>query len=142
MKDKIASAHKFAKQKHSGQFRNKFIEWAKITSDEPYFSHPLMVYKILLRVTKDQNLLCAALLHDTLEDTETTYPVLKKKFGKKVADIVVEVTKDEKGEYPIKSREGLMLKLADTLHNVSTHGSKEYLTKKKKWINAITGFGI
>ncbi|MBI3051736.1 bifunctional (p)ppGpp synthetase/guanosine-3',5'-bis(diphosphate) 3'-pyrophosphohydrolase [Candidatus Woesearchaeota archaeon] len=137
----VEKARVFAKQKHEGQFRKKFLKGAETPSDAPYFSHPSTVHEILLLVTKDEDLLSAAYLHDTLEDTGTTYSELRKEFGKRVADLVVEVSKDSRGEYPIKTREGLMLKLADTLHNVSTHGNAEYLSKKNEWLKSQISAG-
>ena len=77
----------FAKEKHAGQKRDNGSE---------YITHPVHVAKIVNQVKKSsQNkdiLVAAALLHDTLEDTYTSYRELKEKFGKEVASIVVELT--------------------------------------------------
>ena len=103
----------------------------------PYTTHPMSVYAILLTITDDENVLKAGLLHDVIEDTPTSYTEIKKLFGKRVADIVKEVTKDKNGKFNIKTKEGLMVKLADTLHNVSDCPNKAYISKKKQWLNEI-----
>ena len=64
----------FACQKHSGQRRK--------LSDSPYFLHPMEVASIVGTMSDDQNLLAAAVLHDTVEDTDTTLEEIKEKFGK------------------------------------------------------------
>ena len=115
----------FAKEKHEGQSR-------KVT-DKPYVTHPISVAKIL-RENKESHkikeLIAAAILHDTLEDTDTTYQDLVKQFGALVADMVQELTTDKaasdaigKGEYIANkmakmSSWALVVKLADRLANV------------------------
>ena len=54
----------------------------------PYIVHPLEAVVIVSTITSDQELLAAAALHDTLEDTDTTYEQLEHEFGKRVADLV------------------------------------------------------
>ena len=54
----------------------------------PYIVHPLEAVVIVSTITSDQELLAAAALHDTLEDTDTTYEQLEQEFGKRVADLV------------------------------------------------------
>jgi myo-inositol-1(or 4)-monophosphatase len=56
----------------------------------PYIVHPLEAVVIVSTMTSDQELLAAAALHDTLEDTDTTYEQLEREFGKRVADLVVQ----------------------------------------------------
>jgi (p)ppGpp synthase/HD superfamily hydrolase len=131
----IQKAILFAFEKHFNQ---------KDDSGEPYFFHVLSVAKILENITHDQDLIAAAYLHDTIEDTDATYEDIKKNFGKKIADLVYEVTKEgtkTKGYYfpRLHTREGIMLKFADRLSNLSrmepwdedrrTH----YLKKSKFW---------
>ena len=115
----------FALKKHDGQFRK--------VSGLPYIVHVLDVFSIV-RKYKDSNsideLCAAAILHDTIEDTDTTYEELLELFGKTVADLVREVTND-----PVRKRElgkqvyieeklaqlsswALVIKLADILSNV------------------------
>jgi GTP pyrophosphokinase len=113
-------------------------------SGENYFiSHCLNVYNILRQTTNDEDLLCAGLLHDTLEDTKLTYIELKDKIGTEVADLVYEVTKVEQkdgGHFPnLKTEKGIILKFADRLSNLSRmqcwKDSKRtwYLNKSKFW---------
>jgi len=134
---KIIKAKEFAKEKHKGQKDDDGKDY--------YLAHLTKVYDILNEVTNDPIILCAGLLHDTLEDTDTTYDNLKSEFGEKVANLVVEVThlgkKDEKGYYfpKLKSRDAIIIKFADRLSNLSRMGSwddqrqAQYLRKSKFW---------
>ena len=115
----IQKAYQFAAMKHDSQKRR---------DGSPYIDHPKTVMEIIGKFTKDEAILSAALLHDILEDTGTTYEELKNEFSKRVADMVLEVTKDDKGKFNIRTRGGLMIKLADMLHNVSD----DDVTYKKK----------
>lgn len=121
----------FAKEAHSGQMR-KFI-------DKPYFdAHVQKVNAIVKQYTTDEDILCASLLHDVCEDCyddmEIGYEIIKLKFGKRVADLVWEVTSkgDEidhdydgsKTDYLLDkmihmSDDALIIKLADRLQNIS-----------------------
>ncbi len=86
----LLSAISFAAHKHRAQRR-------KDAEASPYINHPLALAHVLAiegGVT-DLKTLMAAVLHDTVEDTETTYGELVDLFGKKVADVVMEVTDDK-----------------------------------------------
>jgi len=135
--DKLLKAIAFAQEKHRGQLDD---------SGKDYFEeHCLQVYNILNTVTEDQNLLCAALLHDTYEDTDTTYEEVLQIFGRDIADLVNEVTqegqKDSKGYYfpRLKTERGILLKFADRLSNLSRMEAwddkrrEHYLKKSKFW---------
>jgi GTP pyrophosphokinase len=100
-------------------------------SGERYFVHPEAVYRMLVKLgIKDKNILVAAFLHDTVEDTPATYNEIKNKFNKEVADLVKELTSQDKEiakigkpDYLLKklinmSDNALVVKLADRLHNV------------------------
>jgi len=76
----ILKAYDFAKKKHEGQFR-------KGTSI-PYIVHPYEVYKLAKEFTDDENILIAALLHDTIEDTDTTKDEIALLFNEEVANMV------------------------------------------------------
>lgn len=116
-------ASDIARDKHWYQYR-KF-------SKEPYFKHPSRVADILSRFTKDEEIIAAGYLHDTLEDTETSFEELEATFGKRVANLVKELTsvkKDQvkigKAKYLLKkmnsmSDSALLIKLVDRLDNVS-----------------------
>ncbi len=127
---KIQSAFQFASKAHEGQFRS---------SGQPYIMHPLAVAKILLELGMDTDTVCAALLHDVVEDTEATTDDLKKRFGADVAQLVEGVTKLKK--IPIFNKEQqqaenvrkimlamaedirvIIIKLCDRLHNMRTLG--------------------
>ena len=131
MNKKEKKAYDFAKNAHKGVKRKG--------SNLPYVTHPKAVYDILKRLTKDENILCAALLHDVIEDTNCKYKAVKKEFGIKIADIVQEVTKDKNKNFNIRSKSGLMVKLADVLHNISDSKDGKYINKKIKflleWVN-------
>jgi (p)ppGpp synthase/HD superfamily hydrolase len=120
----IGMAAKTASDLHQGQFRKD--------SGEPYIVHPVGTYKILKSLgIKDREVLAASLLHDTLEDTNINYNEIKRKFNKRVADLVKEVTSDKKAiektdkpNYLVNkmvkmSDDALLIKLADRLHNLS-----------------------
>jgi (p)ppGpp synthase/HD superfamily hydrolase len=129
--EKEKLAWDFAKKAHRGQVR-KFI-------NKPYFgAHVVKVNGIVKQYTTDEDILCAALLHDVLEDcyddVEVGYNELKDIFGKSVADLVSELTSDgdeiddeyegNKGDYLTNkminmSNGALIIKLSDRLQNIS-----------------------
>lgn len=93
MKNDLAGfikAASFAAKKHAGQTR-------KGDDAAPYINHPLEVANLLANVGKitDYDVLIAAVLHDTVEDTETTKEEITKLFGEKVCKMVLEVTDDK-----------------------------------------------
>lgn len=106
-------------------------------SGDPYYTHPFAVAAILIELGMDTDSLVAALLHDTVEDTEATLEELRHDFGNEVATLVDGVTK--LGKVPISTRESaqaenlrkmllamaedirvIIIKLADRLHNMRT----------------------
>ena len=128
-------AIEFALKKHKGQKYN--------INKDFFFAHPWQVFQVLSLITKDETILCAALLHDTLEDTNTTLKELKKEFGDEVANLVYEVT-NEDGEngkcFPrLESKKAIILKFADRLLNLtnidcwSEKKQNWYLKKSKFW---------
>ena len=80
----IMKAYNLANEKHKEQKRH---------SGEPYIVHPLNVAYILADVGLDDSTICAALLHDIVEDTDVTDDDLRKIFGEEIADMVAGVTK-------------------------------------------------
>jgi len=123
--NKIQMALALATTAHKGQYRDDGKE---------YITHPLKVAELIKMVSKDEDLVCAALLHDVLEDNKTyKYSTIKEGFGKRIADIVREANKDKKGLFHIKTREGALIKLADTLHNLADADKikKSSLIKRK-----------
>ena len=75
----IEKAYNYAYKFHDGQLRE---------SGEPYIIHPLNVAYILSKMHADSDTLCAALLHDTIEDTDSTYDDIKENFNDTVAYLV------------------------------------------------------
>ena len=81
----IRAAH-FAAQRHRDHRR-------KDTKQRPYINHPIALASTLSEVgVRDPDVLAAALLHDTIEDTETSYDDIRGTFGRPIADLVAEVT--------------------------------------------------
>jgi len=126
--NRVSDGFDMAKEKHKGQTR---------VSGEPYYTHPVEVASILTGLRMDTDTIITAMLHDTLEDTETTYEELENKFGKDVADLVngvSKLTKIESQTFEGKQAENfrklllamsedirvLLVKLSDRLHNMRT----------------------
>lgn len=126
--DRIMQALEFAAKAHEGQKRK---------SGEPYIFHPIEVAKILVAYDCDTDSIIAALLHDTVEDTEVTLDQVKKLFGQEVASLVDGLTKlgkiyfSSQEEQQIENLRKMLLamakdirviliKLADRLHNMRT----------------------
>lgn len=120
----IVRAATFAAQKHSSQRR-------KDVDASPYINHPLALADILANEggITDGLVLAAALLHDTVEDTETTLDELRSEFGQEIASIVAEVTDDtslpseERKRRQVvqaahKSEAAKLVKLADKISNL------------------------
>jgi GTP diphosphokinase / guanosine-3',5'-bis(diphosphate) 3'-diphosphatase len=120
----LLKALAFAAHKHRDQRR-------KDQEASPYINHPIALANVLVNEggVADVEVLCAALLHDTLEDTATTPEELVEAFGERIARIVGEVTDDKalpKAERkrmqiehaPALSREAKLVKLADKICNV------------------------
>ena len=127
----IRAAYQFAAAAHKGQCRK---------SGEPFVAHPVEVALILSDLRMDAETLCAALLHDTVEDTETTTEDVAALFGSAVAELVDGVTKITRIEVENLSDEQaqtirkmlvamnkdirvIVIKLADRLHNMRTLGA-------------------
>jgi guanosine-3',5'-bis(diphosphate) 3'-pyrophosphohydrolase len=120
----IVKATFFAARKHQNQ-RRKGVDAA------PYINHPLAVAYVLAVEAgiKDETVIIAALLHDTVEDTDTTFEELKELFGEKIRQVVGEVTDDkslEKGKRkdlqiqhaPTMSPAAKQIKIADKICNI------------------------
>ncbi len=131
----IERAYEVAAYWHAGQQRK---------SGDPYITHPLAVATILAELGMNHETICAALLHDTVEDTAYTLAEISREFGADVAALVDGVTKLEKVKYGeaaaaetvrkmvvAMSRDirVLVIKLADRLHNMRT---LRYLPREKQ----------
>jgi guanosine-3',5'-bis(diphosphate) 3'-pyrophosphohydrolase len=120
----IVHAANFAAFKHRNQRR-------KDADASPYINHPLALANVLCNEAgiTDPVVICAALLHDTIEDTETTFAELKTEFGTAIASMVMEVTDDKKlpkaerkrlqiVHARTSSRRARLVKLADKICNL------------------------
>jgi GTP diphosphokinase / guanosine-3',5'-bis(diphosphate) 3'-diphosphatase len=131
----IERAYEVAARKHKGQARK---------SGDPYITHPLAVTTILAELGMNTETLCAALLHDTIEDTDYTLAELRAEFGDDIAALVDGVTKLDKVKYGDAAQAEtvrkmvvamsrdirvLVIKLADRLHNMRT---LRYLPRAKQ----------
>ncbi len=126
----VMKAYVFSAKVHAGQLRK---------SGEPYLSHPLAVASLMAEMHLDVASICAALLHDTVEDTTATKEQIQELLGPEVAALVDGVTKINQLSAPAKQQRQaeslrkmilamasdirvLLLKLADRLHNMRTLG--------------------
>ncbi len=125
----IERAYQTAAKSHEGQFRK---------SGEPYIIHPLCVGIILAELELDKESIAAGLLHDVIEDTDTTFADLEKEFGHEIAFLVDGVTKLTQINWDMEKIEiqaenlrkmflamakdirVILVKLADRLHNMRT----------------------
>ena len=124
----IMKAYEYATTHHGDQCRR---------SGEPYIIHPLNVAYILADIGLDDSTICAALLHDVVEDTDATDEDLRRDFGEEVADMVAGVTKLGEMQFSTveeqqaedyrkmflamgKDIRVIIIKLADRLHNMRT----------------------
>ena len=82
----------FAIEKHSGQVRK--------LNNSPYILHPLEVAEIVGTMTSDREVLAAAVLHDTVEDTDATLEEIRAKFGKRISLLVMTETEDKRVDKP------------------------------------------
>ena len=134
----IERAYVIAERAHEGQLRK---------SGEPYITHPIAVAQILADLGIGPITIAAALLHDTVEDTEYSQAMLQKDFGDEIALLVDGVTKLDKVKFGenaqaetvrkmvvsmSKDIRVLVIKLADRLHNARTWGFVEVEKAKKK----------
>ena len=92
---KIEKAVLFATKAHAGQLRKG--------SEKPYILHPMEAMAIVTKYTDDEDVIAAAVLHDTVEDTTVTLERLEKEFSPRVAALVASVTEDKKKDLPAES---------------------------------------
>lgn len=154
--NRIISAIAFAADKHRDQRR-------KDANASPYINHPIALANVLANEAgiDDERVLVAAVLHDTIEDTETTEQELLRLFGQEIAAIVLEVTDDKalpKAERkrlqienaPDISRRAKLVKLADKICNLrdvasnqpvgwSSERKQEYFEWAKAVVDGVRG---
>ena len=133
----IECAYRYADKKHASQLRK---------SGEPYIIHPIAVAEIVAEIGLDADAIVAALLHDCLEDTDTSFEDISRLFGVRVAELVEGVTKLTRVQYSTTEEQQMenlrkmfmamskdirviLIKIADRLHNTRT---LEYQTPAKQ----------
>ncbi len=149
----IDRAKAFATAKHASQKRN--------FTNEPYIVHPLAVGELVASIGEPEPVIVAAILHDTLEDTATTFAELQEEFGEEVAALVVEVTNvyttksapeitraerkaKEQERLAMVSPAAMTIKVADMVDNTSNIAArspafaKVYLGEKEALLQVLT----
>ena len=144
----VRKAYEYAKMLHEGQYRQ---------SGEPYIIHPLNVAYILADMHADRDTVCAGLLHDTLEDTNTSKEDIALNFNNNIANLVDGVTKLSKMNFLSKKEENyantrkiitgitedvriIIIKLADRLHNMRTLQYKVEFKQKENSLETMEIF--
>ncbi|MFA6229697.1 MAG: bifunctional (p)ppGpp synthetase/guanosine-3',5'-bis(diphosphate) 3'-pyrophosphohydrolase [Rhodanobacter sp.] len=137
--ERVLRAFEIGAVAHAGQERK---------SGEPYITHPVAVAGILAELGLDAETIIAAILHDTLEDTDLSREVLAAEFGEVVAELVDGVTKLDKMRFGTRQEADaesfrkmllamardirvILIKLADRLHNMRTLGAKESESRRR-----------
>lgn len=146
--ERVRKAYEFAEQLHHSQVR---------LSGEPYIFHPLSVAVILAQMEMDTDTIIAALLHDTVEDTDCTSQNLIDLFGEQVAELVDGVTKLGRIAYSSQEEQQvenlrkmfmamakdirvILIKLADRLHNMRTLKSMTAEKQRQKALETMEVF--
>ena len=136
---RILEAYEFGAAAHEGQARR---------SGEPYITHPVAVAQELAEMHLDSEAICAAILHDVVEDTEASLGEIREKFGEEVALIVDGVSKLDQIQFRsraeaqaesfrkmmlamIEDIRVILVKLSDRLHNMQTLGAMPAAKKKR-----------
>jgi GTP pyrophosphokinase len=136
---RILEAYEFGAAAHEGQTRK---------SGEPYITHPVAVAQELAEMHLDSEAICAAILHDVVEDTSATLDEIQEKFGEDVALIVDGVSKLDQIQFRsraeaqaesfrkmmlamIEDIRVILVKLSDRLHNMETLGAMPAVKKKR-----------
>lgn len=139
---RIRAAFEYARDAHKDQVRK---------DGNPYVTHPLATAVIIAEIGMDEDSICAALLHDCIEDTAVTSEDIEERFGRDVAAIVEGVTKLSRDNYTSVEEEQMenmrkmliamakdirviLIKLADRLHNLRT---LEYVKEEKQRIKSL-----
>ncbi len=148
--EKILEAVIFAQEAHRGQVR-------KYTG-EPYITHPIAVSEIVDTVSSDEEMIVAAILHDTVEDTDTTLDDIRDVFGLRVSllvDDLTDVSQPGDGNRAIRKKKDLehtakaspdakTIKLADLIHNTQSIVAKDpkfaktYIAEKALLLEVLT----
>ena len=126
----LRKALEFATKKH----------WGQTYGDHEFIMHPIEVARLLEGLGQSEEVIAAGYLHDTLEDTDTTYEELVKRFGYRVANRVFEVTKTGYNTFPnLFTLEGVLILMASRICNLSHMEDWEdrdknlYIAKSRFW---------
>ncbi len=142
---RIRAAFEYANNHHGPQLRK---------SGEPYIIHPIAVAEIINELELDQDSIVAALLHDCIEDTDSTHDEIARMFGAQVADLVEGVTKLTRMQYTSREDEQMenlrkmfmamakdvrviLIKLCDRLHNMRTLQYQSDAKQKEKSLETM-----
>ena len=142
---RIRAAFEYANEHHGPQLRK---------SGEPYIIHPIAVAEIVNELDLDGDSIVAALLHDCIEDTDSTHDEIARLFGSQVADLVEGVTKLTRMQYTSREDEQMenlrkmfmamakdvrviLIKLCDRLHNMRTLQYQSDLKQKEKALETM-----
>ncbi|MCM1308820.1 MAG: HD domain-containing protein [Butyrivibrio sp.] len=142
MTQRYEEALAFARTAHAGALRKG--------TDIPYITHPMETAEIAAEMTDDEDVVIAALLHDVVEDTKYTASDIEKRFGRRVAELVLEESEDKRrGESAAStwlvrkqetiahlrhaSREVKLIALADKLSNMRTSAERFCTVGAKMW---------
>ena len=143
--ERIRAAFEYADQHHGPQLRK---------SGEPYIIHPIAVAEIIVELELDQDSIIAALLHDCIEDTDSTHEDIARLFSPAVADLVEGVTKLTRMQYTSREDEQMenlrkmfmamakdvrviLIKLCDRLHNMRTLQYQSTAKQKEKALETM-----
>ena len=142
---RLRAAFEYANQHHGSQLRK---------SGEPYITHPIAVAEIVAELDLDLDSVIAALLHDCIEDTDSTHDDIARQFGTTVAELVEGVTKLTRMQYTSKEEEQMenlrkmfmamakdvrviLIKLCDRLHNMRTLQYQSERKQKEKSLETM-----
>ena len=141
----LDKAIKYASNVHKGMYRKG--------SKQPYIFHPIEVLSLTSLMSDDEDVLCAAVLHDTIEDTNITYEDLKKDFNKRVAELVKQESEDKSGNInkdatwkqrkletiehlrSIDDKDAKIICLADKVSNLRSFHLLQLQVEEKMWDN-------
>lgn len=115
--DKVTKAIKFAADAHDGMARKK--------DKTPYILHPLEAAVIVGSMTEDRDVICAAVLHDVVEDTDITIEEIEENFGSRVRALVQSETEDKRAELPPEST--WRIRKEESLEELANCGDRDVL---------------
>lgn len=115
--DKVTKAIKFAADAHDGMARKK--------DKTPYILHPLEAAVIVGSMTDDRDVICAAVLHDVVEDTDITIEEIEENFGSRVRALVQSETEDKRADLPPEST--WRIRKEESLEELADCGDRDVL---------------